>query len=303
MSYIQSWSQEHECEFQRLGNTGEEGTECSGQKNTAGNLFLFWFSSVVHCQSCTRQTKHHNWEETSLIHTGLTENAAFNRTPELTNIRDICNVKPEYAVESVMQTNWNEQTVEETVDTSADCAHTQDAFTNAYQEGVNNRPYEVQRDADEQSNNNGHDRNKTTACKEAKEVRHVDLVELVVAPCSDQTAEDTDKLVVDFAKCRVNGFISTDDELNNSGSQHGLYSQPGDDSCQSRSTFLVFGHTDCNTQSEQNCHVIDQNTASFDQKQSQHAVSTPASWVDPVTDTHQDTTDWQTCYRQHQRFT
>ena len=42
--------------------------------------------------------------------------------PEVCNIVDTSNIKPEHRVQSVVQADRNQQSVEEAVDTSADCA-------------------------------------------------------------------------------------------------------------------------------------------------------------------------------------
>lgn len=203
-----------------------------------------------------------------------------------------------------MQADRDEQTVQEAVDAGADGTHTQDSLTNTNQEAVNHGPDKVQGDADDQGDHHSHDGHKPTACKEAQEVRHVGLVELVVAPGGDQTAEDTDELVVNLAERSGNriGFHAHD-KLHHANTQHGLDGQPGNDGRQSGGTLLVLGHADGNAQGEEDSHVVNENAAGLDEQQSRHVVGAPAGGVDPVTDTHQDTADRQTCHRQHQGFT
>ena len=302
MNNVQSGSQEHEGELHGLGNTSQEGAQGNGQQDAGGNLLLLVLGGVVHGQGSTGQTEHHDGEEASLVHTGLTQNAAFHGAPELADIVDAGNVKPEHAVQSVVHADGDQQTVQEAVDAGAHSAQTQHALANPYQEAVHNGPYEVQGDADHQSGEHGHDGHETTARKEAQEVGHVGLVELVVAPGSDQAAQDTDELVVDLGERRGNGGVSAQDQLHHSGAEHGLHGQPGNDGSQCRGTFLILGHADGYAQSEQNGHVVDQDAASLNEQQSQQAVGAPSGGIDPVTNTHQDTADRQAGNGQHQRL-
>ena len=203
-----------------------------------------------------------------------------------------------------MHTDGDQQTVQEAVDTGANSTQTQDSFANAYQEAIDNGPYKVQGNASDQGNDHRHNRHKATTGKEAQEVRHIDLIELVIRPSGDQTAENADELVVNLAESSRNlGSVNTHNGSDNANAQHGLNSQPGNDSSQSGSTFLILGHADSNTQGKQDSHVINQNAASLNQQQSQQAIGAPAGGVDPVTNTHEQAADRQASHGEHQGFT
>ncbi len=67
MDDIQNRCHEHKGEFNRLGDTGEERGKCTGDHNTGHFCFVFRFGAVINRQRGTRDTKHHDREETGLI--------------------------------------------------------------------------------------------------------------------------------------------------------------------------------------------------------------------------------------------
>ena len=54
MQNIQYWCHEHEGEFQRFSDTGEEGCKRSGHHDTSHFGFVFWTRAVVNRQRSTR---------------------------------------------------------------------------------------------------------------------------------------------------------------------------------------------------------------------------------------------------------
>ncbi|MNV12524.1 hypothetical protein D3C71_1031310 [compost metagenome] len=100
---------------------------------------------MVDGQRRTRQTEHHNREEARLITTGNTDNAftCFDGLCAAEEVRDIvntCNVKPEHGVQGVVQTDRNQQTVEEGVNTCARRTEFLNVLTEVYQTVEDNRP-------------------------------------------------------------------------------------------------------------------------------------------------------------------
>ena len=62
---VQCWSQEHEGEFDRLGNTGQHGSQSCGYHDATNALLLLGFGRVPHSDSCSRQTEHLEQEAAS----------------------------------------------------------------------------------------------------------------------------------------------------------------------------------------------------------------------------------------------
>lgn len=171
------------------------------------------------------------------------------------------------------------------------------------QEAVDDGPQEVQGDAGDQGEDDGHDGHEAATREEAQKVRHVGLVEPVVAAGGDQAAQDADELGVDLAERGGHrGSVNAHDGGHHSGAEHGLHGQPGDDGGQGGGALLVLGHADGHAQGEQDRHVVDQDTAGLDKQHGDHAVGAPSGGVDPVTDAHQHAADRQAGHRQHQGF-
>jgi hypothetical protein len=96
----------------------------------ATSLVLF-LRGVVDGQCGTRQTEHHDREEASLVHAyhafHLIQALACSQsgidgsltTQEVRDVVDAGHVEPEHGVQGVVQTNRDQQAVEEGVDTGA----------------------------------------------------------------------------------------------------------------------------------------------------------------------------------------
>ena len=80
-----------------------------------------------HCQSSARDTEHHAGEETGHVHTEAVAIGSLGcACPELAQVVDADGIEPEYRVKCMVQTERNEQTVEESVNTSADSIQADD---------------------------------------------------------------------------------------------------------------------------------------------------------------------------------
>ena len=64
INHIETRSKEHKCKLERLCNTTDECTDSCRSKDTDGSLFLSRLCALNHSKCCTRNTKHHTWEET-----------------------------------------------------------------------------------------------------------------------------------------------------------------------------------------------------------------------------------------------
>ncbi|MNE50457.1 hypothetical protein D3C80_1450330 [compost metagenome] len=126
---------------------------------------------MVDGQCCTRQTEHHDWEEACLVTTSDTDSrfTRFDRlrtTQEVRNIVNTGNVKPEYRVQRMVQTDRNQQTVEEGVDTGTGRAELLDLLTEADQTVEHYRP-DVHQDEGNQDHQEGdQDWHQTAAAEE-----------------------------------------------------------------------------------------------------------------------------------------
>ena len=149
---------------------------------------------MIHCQGCARQTEHHYREETGHVHTGDTRSTCA--APEVCNIVDTSNIKPEHRVQSVVQADRNQQSVEEAVDTSADCAQADDSLAERNQSIVNHRPDKEEDQADYNADKRSNNCNRTFATKEGQRLRQLRILKTIVAKCANNAADDTDKLVV-----------------------------------------------------------------------------------------------------------
>ena len=121
MHEVQHRRQEHEQEFQRLGYTGQERGNRNGQQHAANHWATRFWRSQVHCQRSARQTKHHDWEEARHEHAcgAVTRVEAVDVAMEYgaRSIGELTNLEPCDSVQHLMQTGWDQQTVDKTKDT------------------------------------------------------------------------------------------------------------------------------------------------------------------------------------------
>ena len=307
---IQYGSEEHECELKRLGNAADERAQCSSAQQAGSDLLLVGLGGVNHSQCSAGDTEHHAGEEAGHVHTeAVAVGRSGSASPELTEVVDADGVKPEYGVECVVQTEGNEQTVEESVDTSADNTQADDTGTQSNQSAVNDRPYEEQDGSHDDGNDCGNDCNAALTGEERECVGQLGVLELVVASSTDDTSEDTDELGLDLGESRIDRLNSNAGQrTNDSGLQELGHHQPRYQTGQTGGTIVVLCHTDGNADSEQPGHVVDQRAASLNQEEAddlkgaRHVTTLHGGGTERVTDAHQDTADGQTCDGKHQRF-
>lgn len=79
------------------------------------------FGAAVHYQCSARQTKHHDWEEARHEHTrgAVTRVEAVDVAVEYgaRSIGELTNLEPGDGVQHLMQTGWDQQTVDKAKDT------------------------------------------------------------------------------------------------------------------------------------------------------------------------------------------
>ncbi len=262
VDHVQYRGNEHEGEFQRLGDTGEEGRECARHHDTQHFCFVLWTRAVVDSQRSTRQTEHHNREEARLVTTGDTNNrfTCFDGLCAAEEVRDIvntCNVKPEHGVQRVVQTNRDQQTVEERIDARTNGTQLLDMLTEVYQTVEDHRPDVHQDESDNDHDEGGQDRHQTTAAEEGECFWQLNATEAVVQFSGDDTHHNTHELVADLAeRCRN---LVRRDLLNHGnrsrGAERGQHKE-AHEAGQCRSTVFIFGHTISHTNGKQYGHVI-----------------------------------------------
>ncbi|MNG97461.1 hypothetical protein D3C79_565740 [compost metagenome] len=205
VDHIQHWSHEHEGEFQRFGDPGKEGGKSARHHDTQHFGFVFRTRAVVDRQRRTRQTEHHDGEEARLVTAGDADNrfTGFDRLLAAEEVRDIVNaghVEPEYRVQRMVQTDRDQQTVEECIDTCAGRAQLLNVFTEVNQATEDHRP-DIHQDEGHQDHQEGdQDRHQTAAAEERQRFRQLNAAETVVDFGGDNAHQNTDELVLNLAK-------------------------------------------------------------------------------------------------------
>lgn len=133
--HVQREGGEHEGELQRLGDTGEERGERTGEHQGSGGLLVLGLGVLVDRECTGRQAEHHDREEAGLVDAGDVhaerveaaggDDRATGRVgaaPELADVIDVGKVEPEHVVQCVVQTGRDKQTVEEGVNAGTDGA-------------------------------------------------------------------------------------------------------------------------------------------------------------------------------------
>ncbi|MPN12819.1 hypothetical protein SDC9_160139 [bioreactor metagenome] len=225
MHQIQQRREKHKQELNGFRQSRDEGRNGAGQKHGSHDFLALGPGCVIHGQGRSGQSKHHDGEETCHVLAGNTHHAARGRTPELAKVVNTRNVKPEHTVQRVVQAHGDQQAVEETVNANADGAKADDAGAEVDQRGVDERPQEEQRDADDEARQYGDDGHAAPAAEERQKIRCFGFVEFVVAVCRDEAAQNADELVVDFAKCGI--CLCAGDGRYHIRAEHCLHGQPG----------------------------------------------------------------------------
>ena len=160
---------------------------------------------MIHSKAGRRETEHHEREETCHVNTCLSERTCI--APEITQVIDTGNVKPEYGVKCMVQTKRNKQSVKECINTRTDSAKAGNTCSKSNQSRIENRPDHKQDCGCHDRAQRRYNRHCTLAAEEGKRIGKLNALKLIVAGSADQTAENTDKLVANFAECRI-GFLA-----------------------------------------------------------------------------------------------
>ena len=164
---------------------------------------------MVDSQRSTRQTKHHDREEARLVTTGDTDNrfTCFDGLCAPQEVRDIVNtgnVEPEYGVQRVVQTDRDQQTVEERVHARTDRTQLLDVLTEVHQTVEDHRPDVHHDERNNDHHKRGQDGDQTASAKEGERFRQLYAAEAVIQFGGDDTHKDTDELVADLTERRRN---------------------------------------------------------------------------------------------------
>ena len=117
----------------------------------------------------------------------------------MSQVTDTDGIEPEYIVQGVVQTEWDQQTVEECVDTCTYCVQAHDSLAESYQGTEYNRPYKEQNCCHDNGNKRCYNGNAALSGEEGQPVRKLCGLKAVVAHCTDNTCQNTDKLCLDLA--------------------------------------------------------------------------------------------------------
>ena len=155
MQHVKQGCDEHEGELERFGDAGEKGGETSGYHQRCDARLVFRLGGVVNRQRRTGQAEHHDREETGLVAASDTEDGlAFGErlggAEEVRDVVDAGDVEPEDAVKRVVQTNRNQDAIEEAVDAGADRAEVGDRLSEMHETAVDVGPdrHHCERDED-----------------------------------------------------------------------------------------------------------------------------------------------------------
>ena len=207
-----------------------------------------------------------------------------------------------------MQSKRDQQTVQERIDTCANCAQACDAFAQRYQATKDQRPCKQQDCCSDDGNNACDDRNAALAGEEGQPVGQLCSLKLVVAYRADHTCQNTDERVLDLAERKACLCIFSDRRHQgcyNACGKQGCDHQPGSQSRKAACTVVVVRHADADTDREQDRDVINQSAARFYKEETNHLDNTSnftalhGRRTHQISDAHQNTADRQTCNRKH----
>ena len=174
-------SNKQEGEFQRLGDTCCHTCKCRGKKKTAGSFFLLRFCTLIHSQSCSRETKDHKDKLTREIPGCIcAEMCNICRISKLCkeNILSALNhlsgnfhrtaygCLPERHVEYVMQTKRDQSSLNKSEDQGSYISGTCYQSAQCVNSVLDNRPYKVKKNSHKHIYNCGNDRYKSRASEE-----------------------------------------------------------------------------------------------------------------------------------------
>ena len=223
-------------------------------------------------------------------------------------------VEPEHVVQGVMQAGGDQQAVEEGVQTGADAVQADDAVAQSNQGVEDQRPDEQQDHGHHDGHNAGDDGHAALAAEEGQPVRHLGVLELVVAGGADDGSQDADEGVAgSLLKGNVGrgalGQVHEGQRADHRRAQQLGHHQVADQAGQGGSTVMVVGQTDRRADGEQPGHVVDQGAAGFDQDKANGVGQAFGSTLGAhggrgqgVAQPHQDTADRQRGNGQHKRL-
>ena len=197
------------------------------------------------------------------------------------------------------------------VDAGADAVHASDAVADCDQSVEDDGPDEQQNNRDHNGDQAGGNCNEALAGEESQPVRHLGVLELVVAGRAHHSGQNADERVAsDLLESNVGsgalfeGADCTDD----GGAQQLLHHQEADEASQTSGTIVVICQTDCCTDCKQPSHVVDQSAACLDQQEANGVSCTGSCCTGHthnarskgIAKTHQDAADRQDRDGKHQ---
>src|SRR5699024_7145516 len=170
-----------ERELHWFSHTCKECRKCSRKQQRSRCFLIFGFRCMIHRERSARQAEHHNREEPGLI-TSCNPLFPFVR-PEVSDIVDADSIEPEYRVECMMQAGRNEQSIEETIQTGAQCTKAADPFAKVDQTIIHYRPNQIQETRQSSHYKYRDDRYCTPATEESEIIRQLYITEFIVQCC------------------------------------------------------------------------------------------------------------------------
>ena len=185
--------------------------------------------------------------------------------PEVGQVAKSDGIEPEYVVQCMVQTERDQQSVKECIDTCSKNAKALDSFAKCDQRAEYDRPYEQKNNGYNNGNNACHDGYTAFAAEERQPVRKLCVLELIVAHGSDDTCDDTDERVRDLIECQCSILGKCSDNGNVCCCQQVCHHQPGCKGCKTAGSVVVFRHTHTDTDGKKDRHVVDKGAACFNQ--------------------------------------
>ena len=218
--------------------------------------------ALVHSQCGTGQTEHHNDEEHGQEQAG--SGIACEEAGHLTgNDRAVrlgvrAEVKVDVRVEYVMQTDRDEQTVEETEDEDTDSAQLGNTDCEAVEYHLNGRPDKAQHIAETNGCDRSEGDNELFTGKEVEDLGGLPILTVVEDPCGEAADDDTGE------DAHADGLVEC--------SQRGLEYQDGQQARNhGRYLVLCLGEGNNGTECKENVHVAEYDiTGRLEQRDIEH---------------------------------
>ena len=197
-----------EREFQWFCDTGCHTRKCCGKKQTACCFFLLRFRTMVHGKCRSRKSENHKNK-----FSGEISRCICTEMCDIRRIRKLCEENilsalhhlschfhgtsdcclPERHIEYVMQTKWNQCSLNQTENQRSDITGAGYQATQRINAVLYNRPYKIHYNSHKHIDDRRNNRYKTSTSKERKCIRKLDPVKTIMKCSNSKTDNNTAK--------------------------------------------------------------------------------------------------------------